>query len=77
MDGKTYTHTNQATRQHYAKCVHTLAHNRQLSVRQIVSALADECNIRLSVGSVHSYLTTWTCDGQHHVFKEFRLVLAA
>jgi hypothetical protein len=58
LDGKTYPRRPlpAAGRAFLIGRAHYLAHDEQLSTRQIVARLTEENNVRRSVGSVHSWL---------------------
>ena len=61
-DGKTYRIYSAEYRRYQVGRIHYLSHNEGLSVRKIVSALANEGH-HVSVGKVHHCLTQWTCEG--------------
>jgi hypothetical protein len=63
-DGKTYPARWQTPqdREWLKGRVHYLHHNQQLSVRQIRAVLAEDHNVRRSVGWVSGVLNTWRCD---------------
>lgn len=43
--------------------VHYLSHRERLSVRSIIRRLDQDHRVRRSLGTVHSWLHGWTCDG--------------
>lgn len=64
LDGKTYPPSALclADRSYLVGRAHYLAHDEGLSVRQIVARLELDHGVRRSVGSVSTWLRTWTCD---------------